>query len=126
MCIRDRSQGRIDKVYSLFGMFLILYGLIGLLAFGAGLGFYFNVTSFFEKSLTLQEIEEARIIIFLMILNVAVSFPLGVFGSIIIAYENFVFQKVSALRILEELVYVQSFFIDKCTKLISLQKYGFY
>ena len=27
-----KSQGRIDKVYSLFGMFLILYGLIGLLA----------------------------------------------------------------------------------------------
>ena len=89
-----KSQGRIDKVYSLFGMFLILYSLIGLLAFGAGLGLYFNVTSFFEKSLTLQEIEEARIMIFLMILNVAVSFPLGVFGSIIMSYENFVFQKV--------------------------------
>jgi len=48
-----------------------------------------------------MELDKARIMMLLVILNLAFTFPLSVFGSIINAYENLVFQKlVNILRVL--------------------------
>ena len=38
-----RAEGRQQEQYAMFGMFLILYSVIGILAFGSVLGKYLNV-----------------------------------------------------------------------------------
>lgn len=38
-----RTEGKIEEQYRMFGMFLVLYLVIGVIAFVAGLGLYFNV-----------------------------------------------------------------------------------
>lgn len=89
-----RAQNKLNEQYSMFGMFVILYTFIGILAFLVGLGFYYNIEYFFSHSMTDSEINKAQIMMLLLSFNLAVTFPLSIFGSIISAYEDFVFQRV--------------------------------
>ncbi len=96
-----RAEGKTEEQYSMFGMFLVLYSVIGLVVLGAGLVLYSNVESMFGDTMTAYELGRARILMLIMVFNLAVSFPFGLFGSIISAYEDFVFQKVvNIVRIL--------------------------
>lgn len=96
-----RAEGKRKEQWEMFGMFLIVYTIIGIAAFGIGLGLYVNVDALFDKTMTATELSQAQVMIMLLIVNLALTFPLSMFGSIITAYENFAFQKiVSILRIL--------------------------
>lgn len=92
-----RAEGKTTEQYEMFGMFLLLYIVIGAVAFGAGLGLYFNVDTLFGATMTVEEIEKARIMMLFLIFNLAVTFPMSIFGSIITAYERFVFPKVVSI-----------------------------
>ena len=95
-----RAEGKTNEQYEMFGMFLILYIAIGVVAFLAGLGLYFNVDTLFGATMTVQELDKARIMMLFLIFNLAVTFPMSIFGSIITAYEHFVFPKaVNIIRI---------------------------
>ena len=48
----------------------------------------------FGDTMTDYELWRARILMLIMIVNLAFTFPLGIFGSIVTAYEDFIFQKV--------------------------------
>lgn len=96
-----RAEGKIREQYSMFGMFLILYSVVGILAFGAGLGLYFNVDALFGNAMSVEEIARAKVLMLILSFNLAATFPLSIFGAIITAYEDFVFQKVvQIIRIL--------------------------
>lgn len=96
-----RAEGKTEEQYSMFGMFIVLYSVIGLLAFCAGLGLYFNVDTLFGDTMTDAELSKARIMMLILSFNLAVTFPFSIFSSIITAYENFVFQKsVNIVRII--------------------------
>lgn len=96
-----KALGKIEEQYSLYGMFLIVFSAIGFLALLVGFGLYFNVNNLFDQSMSPAELDKARIMMILLILNLVFTFPLSIFGSIINAHENFVFQKlVNICRIL--------------------------
>lgn len=96
-----RAEGKKEEQWELFGMFMIVYCLIGFVALCGGLALYFNVDALFDKTMTAEDLSSARIMMLLMTLNLGLTFPFSVFSSIIIAYENFVFQRVvSIVRIL--------------------------
>ncbi len=96
-----RAEGKQQEQWEMFGMFLIVYSVIGLIAFAGGLGLYFNVENLFDKTMTPDELAQARTMMLLLTINLAFTFPMSIFGSIITAYENFIFQRViSILRIL--------------------------
>ena len=95
-----RAEGKATEQYEMFGMFLILYVGIGLIAFMAGIGLYFNVDRFFGSVMTIEELEKARIMMLFLVFNLAVTFPMSIFASIITAYERFVFPKlINIIRI---------------------------
>ena len=89
-----RAEGKLKEQYEMFGMFLVLYVIIGIIAFLAGLGLYYNVNTLFGDTMTLEELEKAKIMMLFLIFNVAVTFPMSIFGSVISAYERFVFPRV--------------------------------
>ena len=96
-----RAEGKKQEQWEMFGMFLIVYSIIGLLALCGGLCLYFNVDALFDRTMTTSDLSQARIMMLLLTLNLAFTFPLSIFGSIISAYENFVFQRIiSILRII--------------------------
>lgn len=89
-----RAENKVQEQWEMFGMFLIVYTIIGSLAFVGGLTLYFNVNFLFDRTMSVEEIEQARIMMLLLTINLAITFPLSIFGSIITAYENFVFQRI--------------------------------
>lgn len=96
-----RAEKKTEEQYEMFGMFFLLYLVIGIVAFGIGLGLYFNVDTLFGNTMTAVELDRARIMMLLLVANLAFTFPMSIWGSIIQAYEDFVFQKsLNIIRII--------------------------
>ena len=96
-----RAENRLKEQYEMFGMFLFLYSAIGIFTLLIGLCLYFNVDFLFERSMNMEELNKIRIMMLLMVFNIAITFPFSIFGSIITAYENFIFQKaINIVRII--------------------------
>lgn len=89
-----RAEGKEREQYEMFGMFLVLYLVIGIIAFAAGLVLYYNVDTLFGATMTVDELSKARIMMLLLTFNLAFTFPMSIFGAIINAYEEFVFVRV--------------------------------
>lgn len=89
-----RAEGKIREQYEMFGMFFLLYIGIGILSLLVGLVLYFNIDYLFDATMNEGELYKIRIMMLLMIFNLAFTFPMSIWGAIITAYENFVFQKL--------------------------------
>ncbi len=88
-----RAEHKVEDQYRMFGMFLWMYIVIGILALLLGVALYSNLDRFFDATLTVEEISRARIMVIMLIFNLAVTFPLSVFGAVIQAYEHFIIAK---------------------------------
>ena len=86
-----------DKIYKLNGLFLIIFTIIGVIALICGLVISFNLNIVFDKGLTSEEYEVARILMLILTANLAISFPMSVFQSIISAHEKYIFLKLLAI-----------------------------
>lgn len=89
-----RAEGKQEEQHEMFGMFFLLYCLIGIVVLIAGGVLYLNAGKIFDASMTVSELSRTKVILALMVANLAITFPFSLFGSIITAYEQFVFQKV--------------------------------
>ena len=83
-----------EKVATLNGMFLIIFSIIGLIAVIAGTVLALNTELIFGSELTNIELSRAKILVMILVVNLAVSFPNIVFTSYITANEKFIFQKI--------------------------------
>lgn len=90
---RYLHKGEKEKQDKLHGMFFVIYCIIGLLAGIIGLILYFNINILFGNSMTVQEISEAKIMMLILTFNLALTFPLSIFGYIITAHEKFIISK---------------------------------
>lgn len=81
-------------IRQLNGLFLLLFGGIGLVALGCGLFLANHLQLIFDAGLTAGEYALARKLVLLLTVNLAVSFPMSVFANIISAHEQFVFLKL--------------------------------
>ena len=98
---RNRAVGDKQIEAKLNGMFLILYLIIGILTIFIGAIIYFYLDDIFTNGLSTSELRKAKIMVIIITINFAFSFPLAIFGSIIQAYERFViFKLVEIVRIL--------------------------
>lgn len=98
---RYRENKEKDKENKLHGMFFLIYLIIGIIAGIAGYFLYLNVDKMFGNSMSLQEIEKAKIMMLILTGNLIITFPMSIFSSIITAYEKFVFAKsLNIIRIL--------------------------
>lgn len=92
-----RAEGKLDEQYKMFGMFFILYCGIGLIALFAGAILCINAENIFDATMTASELTRVKLVLLLMVFNLAITFPFSLFGSIITAYEQFIFIKVIAI-----------------------------
>lgn len=98
---RFRAKGQKDQQSKLNGMFLIIYSIIGIIAGIIGAILYANMDRMFASTMTIQELQKAKVMVIILIVNLIFTFPLSIFGSIITAYEKFIFSKVvNILRII--------------------------
>ena len=92
-----RAEGKRREQEEMFGMFFILYIGIGVIAMIAGSVLSMNVENLFSRSMTATEVERTRIMLWLMTFNLAFTFPMSIWGSIMTAYERFVFQRLVSI-----------------------------
>lgn len=91
---RNRAVGDKRSESELNGLFLAIYSIIGLITLIVGSILYFNVDNMFGATLSADQIERAKIMMILLIFNIAISFPLSVFASLMQAYERFIFLRI--------------------------------
>lgn len=83
-----------ESIYKLNGLFLIIFTIIGIIAFACGMFLSNNLQFVFDTGLTESEYEIAKVLMLLLTVNLAVSFPMSVFQNIISAQEKFIFLKL--------------------------------
>ena len=83
-----------DNIAILNGMFLTIFSFIGLIAVIAGTILAFNTEHILGSELTSIELSRAKILMIILVINLAISFPNIVFTSHITANEKFIFQKL--------------------------------
>lgn len=113
---RYKAQKDEDGVAKLNGMFMIIFCLISLICVGCGIVMLANIRSIFGTGLTENEYVTARILMGLLIMNLALTFPNSVFNCVITANEKFLFQKL--------LILLQNIFSPFLTLPLLLMGYG--
>lgn len=91
---RYKVKAEREKIATLNGMFLIIFSAIGVIAVISGTILAMNTEVIFGSELSSVELSRAKILMMILIVNLAISFPNIVFTSHITANEKFVFYKV--------------------------------
>lgn len=91
---RYRAKNEKEKEQKLHGMFFIIYTIIGIIAGIIGAVIWLNADNLFANSMSIEEIEKAKVLLGILTFNLIITFPLSIFSSIITAYEKFVFAKL--------------------------------
>jgi len=103
--LRHYSIYKIEKkqkeINGLNAMFLVVFTIMGLLAGITGMYLALNVDTVLGNKITAGEVEIARKLMVILVVNIVLSFPISVFNAIITAHECYIFQK--ALELLRKL-----------------------
>lgn len=91
---RYKKDEDIAGIKKMNGLFLIVFLIMGAVAFVCGLSFSANVSIFFNESYSAKDLETARVLMIFMSFNLALSFPNSVFTSYVTSQEKFIFQKL--------------------------------
>lgn len=91
---KAKAQNRLDEEKNINSLFLFLYIIIGILASIIGIIIYSKFNIIFQNSFSMAEIIKAKKILIVLIINVALTFPLSIFSSYITASEKFVFPRI--------------------------------
>lgn len=94
---REKAKDDEEGVARINGMFFLIFCFMSLICVLCGIVMLFNIKGIFGSGLTDAEYSTARVLMFLMIINLALTFPNSIFNCIIISQERFLFQKTLAL-----------------------------
>ena len=75
------------------GLFITIFSFIGIITFVCGIFLTNHLSIVFSDGLTTSEYGIAKVLMILLTINLAISFPMSVFSNIISAHEKFVFLK---------------------------------
>ncbi len=99
--MRFYSRFQVQKddigIARLNGMFLIIFSFLSIVCIFCGSVMVNNIEVIFGTGLTVEEYNTARILMILLIINLALTFPNSVFNCSITANEKFLFQKLLIL-----------------------------
>lgn len=90
---KEKVEKDSDAISRLNGLFLTIFLILGSIALICGLFITGHLEFVFSNGLTANEYPTAKVLMLLLTINLAVSFPMGVFSNIISAHERFVFLK---------------------------------
>ena len=91
---RAKAKNDEGEVSRLNGMFMVIFLIIAVICVLCGAVMIGNIEFIFGDGLTAEEYPTARILMALMVLNLALTFPNSIFDSFTSAHERFFFQKL--------------------------------
>ncbi len=113
---RYKAKNDEDEISKLNGMFMIIFCSISVICILCGAVMIGNIRTIFGTGLTDSEYETARVLMGLLIINLAMTFPNSVFNCSITAHEKFLFQKL--------LILLQNLFSPFLTLPLLIMGYG--
>ena len=113
---RYKAQKDEDGVAKLNGMFMIIFCSISVICVLCGSVMIGNIRRIFGTGLTNAEYETAKMLMTMLIINLAMTFPNSVFNCSITAHEKFLFQKL--------LILLQNIFSPFLTLPLLIMGYG--
>lgn len=94
---REKANKNEEGIKKINGMFLLIFAVISIICVICGVIMLTNIRGIFGLGLTEKEYRKARVLMLLMIINLALTFPNSVFVCIITSQERFLFQKTLTL-----------------------------
>ena len=91
---RFKAAGKQEDISRLNGMFMTVFLIIAGIALACGSVMVTNIESIFKSGLSDAEYSTARVLMILMVINLAITFPNSVFTCITSAHEMFFFQRL--------------------------------
>lgn len=91
---RYNSKDDRQNIASLNGMFLTIFTGIAVIALCAGFALLCNIESILGEKISFEQIQTARTLMTLMVVNLVLAFPSSVFSCYVTSQERFVFQKL--------------------------------
>lgn len=88
--INQKDEKKLNKLH---GMFFTIFCIIGAIATIIGLIIFFNAQNLFGNSMTSDEVNKLKVMLMILTFNLAITFPLSIFGNIITAHEKFIINK---------------------------------
>lgn len=95
-------KGDSAGIARLNGMFLLVFSAMSVLCLICGGAMVRNAQLVFGDGLTASELAKARLLLSILVVNMALTFPNSVFDCYVTAHERFVFQKL--LRLLQNVL----------------------
>ncbi len=89
-----RTENDKDMLERTAGLFVAMYGIIALATCISGVGLTFFTGSLFAQGLTVYETQKLNVLILIMAASSAVSLLSGVYSSLMVCYERYLFQRV--------------------------------
>ena len=83
-----------DGIKKLNGLYLLVFSIMGFVVLIAGIILTINSNIFFNNTYSTENLKTAKILMGLLTINMAWSFPLSIFNSYITSQEKFIFQKL--------------------------------
>lgn len=94
---RARKQEDDEAVARLNGLFLSLFLCMSFVAFVCGIVLSQFTPQLFGTKLTVYELEKAKLLMQILVVNIALTFPSSVFDSFVSSQEQYLFQRVLTL-----------------------------
>ncbi len=91
---RYKAQQDVKGIRRLNGMFMSMYLLISFIALLAGLVIMKNTHIIFGNKLTAAEMEKVKLLVPILVVNVAITFPESLFESTLVVNERYVFHRL--------------------------------
>lgn len=90
---RKKAENNEEGIAKLNGLFFIIFNLITIISIICGIFLITNIRSILNENLTYQEFKTAKVLMILMLIDVALTFINTVFNCIVTSQEKFLFQK---------------------------------
>ena len=91
---KARAGGDEEEVEKIVGLFAAIYIVLALLVIIVGFTLTIFADTWFAQGLTEDEIGRLRILMIIMSLSTAISFPVSVYSSVAVAYEKYIFRRL--------------------------------
>lgn len=92
--MRMKKEADDKAVERLNGMFLCVFILLSIIVLAAGFILAQFTPQILGEKLSSEEHNTASVLMYMLVINLAITFPISVFDSIVSANEKFIFQKV--------------------------------
>lgn len=91
--IKYRVKNDNEGEEKILGLFMIIFQIISILTFLIGILVIINLPLFYGNSLDINQLNTMKLIVFILVLNMSISFMLTPYTSVINAHEKFIFMQ---------------------------------